>query len=121
MTKPITSTAAMILIEDGPVSLEDQISSHIEDLPPFEIFDEFDFVSGSFTTERASNEVTIKQLLTHTSGLAYNFRWLHPSMLSLRYAITALRPRSTKRSNSLPYTAARLTFSDSVWGEITVE
>ena len=43
MTKPITSTAAMILIEDGKVLLEDPISSHIEDLPPFEIFDEFDF------------------------------------------------------------------------------
>ena len=73
MTKPITSTAAMILIEDGKLSLEDPISSHIEDLPPFEIFDEFDFVNGTYTTERASNEVTIKQLLTHTSGLAYNF------------------------------------------------
>ena len=38
MTKPITSTAAMILIEDGKLSLEDPISSHIENLPPFEIF-----------------------------------------------------------------------------------
>ncbi len=73
MTKPIASTAAMLLIEDGKVSLEDSISSHIEDLPPFEIFDEFDFVNGTYTTERASNEVTIKHLLTHTSGLAYNF------------------------------------------------
>ena len=42
MTKPITSAAAIILIEDGKVLLEDQISSHIEDLSPFEIFDEFD-------------------------------------------------------------------------------
>lgn len=55
------------------MSLEDPISSRIEDLPPFEIFDEFDFVNGTYTTERASNEVAIKHLSTHTSGLASNF------------------------------------------------
>ena len=52
MTKPITSAAAIILIEDGKVLLEDQISSHLEDLPPFEIFDEFDlWVEASLQKE----------------------------------------------------------------------
>ena len=73
MTKPITFTASMILIEDEKVSLEDPISYYIEYLPSFEVFDEFDFVNGTYTTQRASNEFTVKQLLTHTSGLAYNF------------------------------------------------
>ncbi|MEC8357065.1 MAG: serine hydrolase domain-containing protein [Pseudomonadota bacterium] len=93
MTKPITSTAAMILIEGGKVSLEDPISSHIENLPPFEIFDEFDFVNGTYTTQRALNEVTIKQLLTHTSGMAYNFnsKELAAAGLPLTGAISADR------------------------------
>lgn len=56
------------------MSLEDPISSRIEDLPPFEIFDEFDFVNGTYTTERASNEVAIKHLLTHTSGPSLQFQ-----------------------------------------------
>ena len=73
MTKPITSTGLMLLVEGGEVKLEDSISNHLSELPPFEIFDEFDFDDASFTTNLAEKEVTIKHLLTHTSGMAYNF------------------------------------------------
>ena len=38
MTKPITSAGLMILVQQGLVKLDDNISDHINDLPPFEIF-----------------------------------------------------------------------------------
>ena len=39
MTKPITSTGLMILVQKGLVNLDDNITDHINDLPPFEIFE----------------------------------------------------------------------------------
>ena len=41
MTKPITSTGLMLLVERGEIKLENPISNHLSELPPFEIFDEF--------------------------------------------------------------------------------
>ena len=40
MTKPITSAGLMILVQQGLVKLDDNISDHINDLPPFEIFEQ---------------------------------------------------------------------------------
>ena len=73
MTKPITSAGLMILVEQGLVELDDVISDHISDLPSFEIFDQVNLETGTFTTKIAKNPITIRQLFTHTSGLAYNF------------------------------------------------
>ena len=73
MTKPITSTGLMLLIEKGMLNLEDPMLDHLPDQPAFEIFDEFNFDDGTFSTKKAENAVTIKHLLTHTSGMAYNF------------------------------------------------
>ena len=73
MTKPITSAGLMILVQQGLVELDDNISDHINDLPTFEIFDQVNLESGTFSTKIAKNPITIRQLFTHTSGLAYNF------------------------------------------------
>jgi len=59
MTKPITATAVMILQEDGKLKLDDPVSKY---LPAFA---EMKLKSG----ERAKNAITIRHLLTHTSGL----------------------------------------------------
>ena len=73
MTKPITSAGLMILVQQGMVKLDDNISDHINDLPPFEIFDQVNLETGTFSTKIAKNSITIRHLFTHTSGLAYNF------------------------------------------------
>lgn len=76
MTKPITSIGVMQLLENGKIGLDDPISKHLIELPQFVVFDKFDFDNGSYTTRPAQNEVTIRHLLTHTSGVAYNFNSL---------------------------------------------
>ncbi|HLF34385.1 MAG TPA: serine hydrolase domain-containing protein [Cyclobacteriaceae bacterium] len=72
MTKAITSTAAMMLFEDGKFLLDDPVSKYI---PAFR--DPKILVSsmpdGNFTSRKAEGEVTIRQLLTHTSGIGYGF------------------------------------------------
>lgn len=69
MTKPITSTAAMMLIERGKLNLNDPLEMYIP-----EFSDPVVFVSETeegVVTIPAEKSITIKDLLTHTSGLTY--------------------------------------------------
>ncbi|MBU0669855.1 MAG: beta-lactamase family protein, partial [Alphaproteobacteria bacterium] len=70
MTKPITGMAAMMLIDDGKLGLDQPLA---EILPAFANMMVQRTYDGSVTdlvpTERP---ITIRQLLTHTSGLGYN-------------------------------------------------
>ena len=68
MTKPIVSTGIMILIKDGKLSLNSKLS---EFYPEFKSM--FVAPGGSFETtfEEANREITVKDLLTHTSGFTY--------------------------------------------------
>ena len=69
MTKPIESTAIMRLIQDGKLSLD----SKLGDFYP-EFRNMFVAPGGSFeaTFQEAKREITIKDLLTHTSGFTYH-------------------------------------------------
>jgi len=73
MTKPITSVAVMMLIEAGLVGLEDPIAAHLPGVVPTEVFASFDFASRQFTSRSAATAVTVRHLLTNTSGLGYPF------------------------------------------------
>ncbi len=69
MTKPITSTAVMMLIERGKLNLDDPLEKFIP-----EFSDPVVFVSETeegVVTIPAEKSITIKDLLTHTSGLTY--------------------------------------------------
>jgi len=71
MTKAITSTAIMMLYEEGRFQLDDPISRY---LPMFK--QQRVFAGGTperYNTVPAASEITFKQLLTHTSGLSYGF------------------------------------------------
>ena len=71
MTKPITSVAVMMLYEQGKIQLESPVSAYIPELEDFEVY-----ISGSkldMLLETNKREMTIKNLLTHTSGLIYGW------------------------------------------------
>jgi CubicO group peptidase (beta-lactamase class C family) len=75
MTKPVTSVALMMLYEQGKVLLEDPVARY---LPSFA--DARVFVAGDpsrYTTREAAREVTVRDVLTHTSGLTYGFQHQH--------------------------------------------
>ena len=70
MTKPVTSLAVMMLHEEGHFLLRDPVSKFI---PRFN--DPRVLISGSpdIETRPAEGDITIQQLLTHTSGISYRF------------------------------------------------
>lgn len=70
-TKAITSTAVMILWEEGRFKLDDPISKYIPEFANMQILESFDEQDSSFTARPAENQITIRHLLTHTSGLGY--------------------------------------------------
>lgn len=70
-TKAITSTAIMILWEEGKFRLDDPISKYIPEFKNPQVLNNFRFADTTYTTKPSSREITIRHLLTHTSGLGY--------------------------------------------------
>lgn len=70
-TKAITSVAVMMLFEEGKLLLDDPISKYIPSYSKPVVLDKFNATDSSYTTVPAKREVTIRDLLTHTSGIDY--------------------------------------------------
>ncbi len=71
MTKPITSVAVMMLYEEGHFQLDDPVARFLPELAQPRVFT--GGVDGRFLTVPASREISIRDLLCHTSGLTYGF------------------------------------------------
>ncbi len=69
MTKPITGMAAMMLVEDGKLNLDDPLSKYI---PAFKTMRVATSPDTSLDTRPATRPITIRELLTHTAGLGYS-------------------------------------------------
>ena len=70
-SKAITSTAVMMLWEEGHFKLDDPVSKWIPEFKDPQVLDKYNFTAGTYTTIPAKSEITIRQLLTHSSGLGY--------------------------------------------------
>jgi CubicO group peptidase (beta-lactamase class C family) len=75
MSKPITSVAAMMLVEDGKLKLDDPVSKYIPAFTETKVGVEKRSDDGSLTLVREPlrRPITIEDLLRHTSGLTYGF------------------------------------------------
>ena len=70
-SKAITSTAVMMLWEEGKFRLDDPISKYIPEFKNPQVLTRFRYSDTTYQTEPAKREITIRHLLTHTSGLGY--------------------------------------------------
>lgn len=70
-TKAIVSVAIMILFDDGKIALNDPVSKYIPTFKGQQVLDKFNAADTTYTTVPATREITIRDLLTHTSGLGY--------------------------------------------------
>jgi CubicO group peptidase (beta-lactamase class C family) len=70
-TKAIVSVGLMMLYEQGKFLLDDPISRYIPAFKNPKVLDSLILKDTSFITHPAKNEITIRQLLNHTSGLTY--------------------------------------------------
>jgi CubicO group peptidase (beta-lactamase class C family) len=73
MTKPVTSAAVMMLVQQGDVRLDDRIADYLPAFESPEVFVDFNFADKTYTKRPATAEITVRHLLTHTSGLGYTF------------------------------------------------
>src|SRR6201991_4932627 len=71
MTKAITTAAGMQLVEQGKLSLDEPIGKLLPDLASPEVLEGFD-ASGNPRTRAAKGPITLRQLMTHTAGFAYD-------------------------------------------------
>ena len=66
MTKSITSAAALMLVDDGKLALDDPVSKYIPEFEGLQVFAD----DGNVDAEQP---MTVRDLLRHTSGLTYGF------------------------------------------------
>ena len=70
MTKPVTGTALMMLWDEGKFQLDDPVEMHLPELAGMQVFVEQN-EDGSWVTEPAEHPMTVRELMSHTGGLAY--------------------------------------------------
>ena len=71
MTKALTTVAALQLVEQGKVTLDEPVSKHLPQLEKLDVLDGFD-AAGKPVLRPAKTPITLEHLLTHTSGLCYD-------------------------------------------------
>lgn len=83
MTKAITSIGVIKLWEKGKIGLDDPIEKYIPEFKNVQILDSYNKKDTSYSMIQASKSITIRQLLTHTSGIGYDFIDGNPSIKSI--------------------------------------
>jgi len=73
MTKPVTSVAIMRLFEEGKLKLDDPVSKYLSGFDKLQVITNFNEKDGTYETRPAKREITIRHLLTNTSGFGYGF------------------------------------------------
>lgn len=74
MTKPITSVAAMLLVDEGKLRVSDPVSKYIPEFKNLKVLvpkPTDGKEDPPYTLVPAETEITVHQLLTHTSGISY--------------------------------------------------
>ena len=85
MTKPVTSVAVLMLYEEGRFHLDDPVADFLPEFAHMRVATGTD-AQGNITTEPAKRPITIRELLTHTSGLGYGPGYDSVNALSKAYA-----------------------------------
>lgn len=89
-TKAITSLAILILLEEGKLTLDDPVSRYIPEFAKPQVVTKFNLSDTTWTSEPAKREITIKDLITHTSGIGYaQIGTPEAQALYKKYGITA--------------------------------
>lgn len=70
MTKPVTGVALMMLYEEGKFELDDPVSKYIPEFADARVF-KAEAEDGTLETEPAARDITVRDLMRHTSGLTY--------------------------------------------------
>jgi CubicO group peptidase (beta-lactamase class C family) len=78
MTKAVTSVGVMMLVEQGTLGLDDEVSKYLPAFKTRTVITRVDPAAGTYETRPATRPITIRHLLTHTSGIGYS--WSDPGL-----------------------------------------
>ena len=70
-TKAVTSVGVLMLYEEGKLLLDDAVSKYLPEFKNVKVLDKFNASDTTYTTVNAKRQITIRDLLTHTSGIGY--------------------------------------------------
>lgn len=84
MTKAVTTVSIMQLYERGKLGLDDPIHFYIPAFKDPKVLDTYNESDTTYTTVKAARPITIRQLLTHTSGITYG--GFNPGKIASIYA-----------------------------------
>lgn len=76
MTKPVTSVATLILVEEGRLSLDDPVAEHLPAFADTRVYESGE--GADMVTRPAEQPLLVRHLLTHTGGLTFAFYHSHP-------------------------------------------
>jgi CubicO group peptidase (beta-lactamase class C family) len=82
MTKPVTSLAIIKLVDEGRLGLDDGAKTWVPWLRAPKVLQDVDLISRSYRTRPAVTPITVRHLLTHTSGIGYD--WSDPGLALVR-------------------------------------
>lgn len=85
MTKPVTTVALMTLYDEGKFELDDAVSKYI---PEFRDVQVYQTLSDPPSLEPTENELSIRHLLTHTSGIVYGWGQSHVDSLYRAHGVS---------------------------------
>ncbi len=71
MTKALTTVAILQLFEQGQLQLDDPVHKYLPAFKNMTVIDTFNMEDTSYTVRPAETDITIRHLLTHTSGIYY--------------------------------------------------
>lgn len=103
MTKAVTASAALQLVEQGKLSLDDPVWKYLPELEGFQILEGF-MDAGEPIYRAPRTKPTIRHLMTHTFGLRYTFldanteRWMQ-----WRRNVTFVSTRKTRADSQAPF------------------
>ena len=80
MTKPITSVAALMLVDEGKLALDDRVDKYLPDFHP-QVIADVDAAAGTYRLRAPARPITVRHLMTHTSGIGYSWSDLRPALV----------------------------------------
>ena len=75
MTKPVTSVAVMMLVQEGDIDLDDPVSDYLPAFEGEQVIENFNAADKTYTTRPASGPITLRIVDRITSFLAVNQKW----------------------------------------------